>query len=44
MGAQIAELAGGLALLAAELLIVLAILEVGCRIFFAWHEREKESE
>jgi hypothetical protein len=44
MGVQIAEMAGGLALLAVELLAIWAILEIGCRIFFKIREREKESE
>jgi len=44
MGAQIAEMAGGLALLAIELLAIWAILEIGCRIFFKIREREKGSE
>jgi hypothetical protein len=44
MGAQIAELVGGLALLVIELLMVWAILETGCKIFFKLHEREKKGE
>ena len=44
MGAQIAEMAGGFALIALELLALWAVAEIGCRIFFKIREREKESE
>ena len=44
MGVQIAEMAGGLALLAIELLAIWAVAEIGCRIFFKIRERAKEGE
>jgi hypothetical protein len=44
MGVQIAEMAGGLALLVVEGLILWGLLELGCQIFFKIQEREKESE
>jgi len=42
MGVQIAEMAGGLLSLAIQLLILTAILEAGCRIFFWIRERGQE--
>jgi len=42
MGVQIAEMAGGLALLAVELLAIWAILEVGCLIFFKIRKRNEK--
>ena len=39
MGVKIAEMAGGLLQLAAQLIILWAILEVACRLFFKWYER-----
>ena len=39
MGVKIAEMAGGLALLIIEALIILAVLELGCRMFFWIREK-----
>ena len=44
MGVTIAEMAGGLALLIIEAMIILAVLELGCRIFFKIREREGKVE
>ena len=40
MKVQIAEMAGGLLLLAAQGLILWGLLELGSQIFFKWYERE----
>jgi hypothetical protein len=39
MGVQIAEMAGGIALLIIEAMIILAVLELGCRLFFKIREK-----
>lgn len=39
MGVKIAEMAGGLALLIIEAMIILAVLELGCRMFFWIREK-----
>jgi hypothetical protein len=44
MGVQIAEMAGGFALLAVELLAIWAVAETACQIFFKIREREKSGE
>jgi hypothetical protein len=44
MGVQIAELAGGLLQLAVAGAVLVLAAEVGCRIFFKWHERGKDGE
>ena len=44
MGIQIAELAGGLLQLAVAGAVLVLAAEVGCRIFFKWYEKEKDSE
>ena len=38
------EMAGGLALLIIEAMIILVVLELGCRIFFKIREREGKVE
>jgi len=42
MSVQIAEMAGGLLQLAIAGLILWAVAEIGCRIFFKIRERESE--
>ena len=44
MGVKIAEMAGGIALLIIEAMIILAVLEISCRLFFWVREREGEGE
>ena len=39
MGVQIAEMAGGIALLIIEAMIILAVLELSCRMFFWIREK-----
>jgi hypothetical protein len=39
MGVQIAEMAGGIALLIIEAMIILTVLELGCRLFFKIREK-----
>jgi hypothetical protein len=41
---QIAEMAGGLLQVVIAGAVLILAAELGCRIFFAWYEREKESE
>ena len=40
MGVKIAEMAGGIALLIIEAMIILAVLEISCRLFFWIRERK----
>ena len=40
----VAELAGGLLQLAVAGAVVWAVLELGCKIFFTWYEREGKGE
>ena len=42
MGVKIAEMAGGLLQFALAGLVVWVVLEVGCSIFFRWHERNEK--
>jgi hypothetical protein len=44
MGVTIAELAGGLIRFAAQLIVLWAILESGCWLFFKIQKREKSGE
>jgi hypothetical protein len=44
MATTITEMAGGLLSLAIQLLILTAILEAGCRIFFWIREKESKGE
>jgi hypothetical protein len=44
MGVQIAELAGGLLQIALMGAVLWLAAELGCKIFFTWREREKDSD